>query len=73
MKIGEFLCHQFVSEDGRKCAHFWHIMLYYFKEGKNTTEMQKKTCAVYGECTFPDRMCQKWFVKLLGTIDILAK
>ena len=22
--------------------HFWHIMLYYFKKGKNATEMQKK-------------------------------
>ena len=25
-----------------------HIMLYYFKESKNATEMQKKICAVYG-------------------------
>ena len=24
-------------------------MLYYFKEGKNATETQKKICAVYGE------------------------
>ena len=23
-------------------AHFWHIMLYYFKKGKNASEMQKK-------------------------------
>ena len=22
--------------------HFWHIMLYYFKKGKNVTEMQKE-------------------------------
>ena len=29
--------------------HFWHIMLYYLKRGKNATEMQKKICAVYGE------------------------
>jgi len=29
--------------------HFWHIMLYYLKKGKNATEMQKKICAVYGE------------------------
>ena len=29
--------------------HFWHIMLYYFKKGKNATETQKKICAVYGE------------------------
>ena len=32
--------------------HFWHIMLYYFMKGKNTTEMQKKKekiCATCGE------------------------
>ena len=29
--------------------HFWHIMLYYLKKGKNTTETQKKICVVYGE------------------------
>ena len=29
--------------------HFPHIMLHYFKKGKNMTEMQKKMCAVYGE------------------------
>ena len=30
--------------------HLQHIMLYYFKKGKNATEMQKKkNCAAYGE------------------------
>ena len=53
--------------------HFWHIMLYYFKEGKNATEMQTKICAVYGEGAVTDRTCQKWFAKFLGTTDILAK
>ena len=48
-------------------------MLYYFKKGKNTTETQKKICAVYGEGAVTDRTSQKWFVKFLGTIDILAK
>ena len=41
---------------------FWH-MLYYFKKGKNATEMQKKICAVYGEGAVTDSTCQKWFVK----------
>ena len=55
-------------------AHFWHIMLYYFKKGKNTTEMQKKRAhAVYGEGAVTYRMCQKSFVKFLVTTDILAK
>ena len=48
-------------------------MLYYFKKGKNTTETQTKMCALYGEGAVTDQMCQKWFVKFLGTIDILAK
>ena len=34
--------------------HFQHIMLYYFKKGKNTTETQKWTCAVYGEGAMTD-------------------
>ena len=50
--------------------HFWHIKVYYFKKGKNTTEMQKKICAVYGEGAVTD---QKQFAKFLGTIDILAQ
>ena len=53
--------------------HFWHIMLYYFKTGKNAAVTQKKICVVYGEGAMTDRMCQKWLVKFLGTIDILAK
>ena len=36
---------------------------YYFKKGKNATEMQIKTCAVYGEGAVSDRMCQKWIGK----------
>ena len=43
--------------------HFWHIMLYYFKIGKNTTVMQKKICAVYREGAVTDRMRRKWFAK----------
>ena len=45
-----------------KKQHFQHIMLYYFKEGKNATETHKNICAVYrGVVT--DRMCQKWSAK----------
>ena len=38
-------------------------MLYYFKKGKNATEMQKKICVVYGEGAVTDWTCQKWFAK----------
>ena len=53
--------------------HLQCIMFYTFKKGENATEMQKKTYAVYGEGAVTDQMCQKWFVKFLGTVDILAK
>ena len=43
--------------------HFQHIMLYYFKKGTNTIEMQRKISAVYGEGAVTDQTCQKWFVK----------
>ena len=48
--------------------YFWFIMLYYFKKGEHTTETQKKICAMYGKGAVTHRMCQKWFVKFLGTI-----
>ena len=44
-------------------SNFGHIMLYYFKKGKNAIEMQKKRGkkirAVYGEGTVTDWICQK--------------
>ena len=39
--------------------YLWHIMLCYFKKGKNTTETQKKICVVYGEGAGDDWTCQK--------------
>ena len=42
---------------------FQHIMLYYFKDGKNATETQKKICVLYGEGAVTDRKCGKWFAK----------
>ena len=47
-------------------------MFYYFKKGKNTTEMQKNLY-MYGEGAVTDQTCQEWFTKFLGTTDILAK
>ena len=62
IKIREFLCSHFNIEDGRK-QHFWPITLYYFKKGKNATEMQKRICAVYEEGAVTDLTCQTWFAK----------
>ena len=52
--------------------HIQHITLYYFKKGENTTEMQKKICAVHGEGAVTDGTFQKWFVKFCakdGSLD----
>ena len=57
----------FNIEDRRKYATFWHIMLYYFKKGKNATETQ--ICAVYGEGAVTDGTCQKWFAKFVLEIS----
>ena len=46
-----------------KKQDFWHIMLYYFKKGKNATETHKKICAVYGEGAVTDQTCQKQLAK----------
>ena len=46
-----------------KKQHFQHIVLYYFKKGKNATETHRKICAVYGDGAVTDQTCQKWFTK----------
>ena len=46
-------------------------MLYCFKKGKNATEMQKKSCAVYGEGAVTDQMHQKWFAKFCAGDSLL--
>jgi len=38
-------------------------MLFYFCKGKNTTQIRKKICAVYGEDAISERVCQNWFAK----------
>ena len=41
-----------------KKQHFRHIVLYYFKKGKNTLKRKKKICALYGEGAVTDQTCQ---------------
>ena len=71
--MGEFLCSHFNIENGRKYGTFSAYYALFLKKHKNTTEMQRKMCTVYGEGAVINRMCQKWFAKFLGTVDILAK
>ena len=51
-----------------KKQHFQHIMLYYFKTGKNATKTQKTICAVYGEGAMTYRTCQNENVPFLRQI-----
>ena len=49
--IGSLCAAISVSKMDENTQHFWHIMLYYFKKGKKTTEMQKKNlCSVWRRC-----------------------
>ena len=48
-------------------------MLYYFKKGKNATEIQKKICVVYGEGSVTDWTCQKQFAKFRAGAFSLAE
>ncbi|EFN65190.1 Histone-lysine N-methyltransferase SETMAR, partial [Camponotus floridanus] len=44
-------------------THFRHILLYYFRKGKNASQAHKKLCAVYGNEALKERQCQNWFAK----------
>lgn len=43
--------------------HFRHIMLFYFKKGKNAAQTSKKIYAIYGEDAVKERVYQKWFAR----------
>ncbi|VDO08452.1 unnamed protein product [Rodentolepis nana] len=42
-------------------VHFRHILLYYFRKGKNASQAQKKLCSVYGDEALKERQCRNWF------------
>lgn len=47
-----------------KKQHFWHIMPYFIKKGKNNwNAKKKKICAVHREGAMTDQSYQKWSVK----------
>ncbi|GFX83066.1 histone-lysine N-methyltransferase SETMAR [Trichonephila clavipes] len=43
--------------------HFRHILLFYYRKGKNTVQPRKKLDDVYGEGGLTVRQCQNWFAK----------
>ena len=52
-----------------KKQHYWPIMLYYFKKGKNSTKAHKKIFVAYREGAMTDQMCQKWLQSFLLQIS----
>ena len=62
-KLVNFYVAILISKMEEEKQHFWHIMLYYFKKGKNATETHKKIRALYGEGAVTDQTRQKWFEK----------
>lgn len=54
-----------------KKVHFRHILLFYFRKGKNAVETHKKICNVYGEDALTERVCQKLFKRFRdGNFDL---
>ena len=46
-----------------KNEHFRHILLFYFRKGKDAAQATKNVRDVYGEETLKDRHCRNWFHK----------
>ena len=43
--------------------HCRHILLLYYRTGKNAVQARRKLCDVYGEDVLTERHCQNWFAK----------
>ena len=43
--------------------HFRHILLYYFRIGKNAVQARKKLYDVYGEKSLTESQFQNWFAR----------
>ncbi|GFV28432.1 histone-lysine N-methyltransferase SETMAR [Trichonephila clavipes] len=51
--------------------HFRHILLFYYRKGKNAVQARKKLTDVYGEGVLTVRQCQDWFAKFQsGNFDV---
>ncbi|XP_076302776.1 histone-lysine N-methyltransferase SETMAR-like [Lasioglossum baleicum] len=51
--------------------HYRHLMLFFFRMGKNATQAANKICAVYGEDAVAERTVRKWFARFkAGNFDL---
>lgn len=52
-------------------VHFRHILLFYFRKGKNARQACRKLRKVYGDYALQERQCQRWFTKFrAGDFDL---
>ena len=52
-------------------GNFRHVLLYYFRKGKNAEQARKKFYDVYGEESLTERQCQNWFSRFRsGDFDL---
>ena len=52
-------------------GHFRHILLFYFRKGKNAVQTHRKLCGIYGDECSSERQCQNWFARFCsGNFDV---
>jgi len=44
-------------------VHFRHLMLFFYRKGKNVTQTANKICTVYGEDAVAEKTVRKWFAR----------
>ena len=44
-------------------GHFRHMLLYYFRKGKNAVQARKKLYGIYDKKSLTERQCQNWFAR----------
>jgi len=52
-------------------VHFRHLMLFYFRKGKNAAQTAKKICIAYGDSAVGESTVRKWFTRFRnGNFDL---
>lgn len=54
---------EIVQQVEDQTVHFRHILLFYFRKGKNARQAYEKLRKVYGDNALQERQCQRWFTK----------
>jgi len=55
-------------------VHFWHLMVFYFRKGKNTAQTAKKIYIVYRDSVVAESTARKWFTRFRnGNFDLVDR